>query len=125
MTYSERMVTSLTELLTDGETLRAPIYGTLVQGRRQFCGFFGLTEHFLLSALLSGYSQEVLWTCRAALDLRAVTVKKSLVPLQSVITIAFRQGPPAKIRVSQKALGIKGQAANLAEFIDTLQKLPR
>ena len=50
MTAKERMICALSDMLQNGETLMYPIYGLLVQGGRQYYGYFGFTEKFLLIA---------------------------------------------------------------------------
>lgn len=78
MTFQEMMMKSLTDLLEADETLQYPIYETLIQKGQHWFGYFGLTDKYLLTALLEGSSQIISWTSRIPLDIKAVTVKKSL-----------------------------------------------
>ena len=41
MTAKERMIYALSDMLQNGETLMYSIYGLLVQGGRQYYGYFG------------------------------------------------------------------------------------
>ena len=52
MNRNAHMIGSLSPLLEGEEKLLTPIYGTLVQKKRRWFGYFGLTEHHLLIALL-------------------------------------------------------------------------
>ena len=102
------------------EALRYPIYGTLLQKRKSFFGFFGLTEEELLIALLQDNQREIQWTSRIPLDLKNVVIKKSMIPLQYVIYLEFNEGAPCKIRVSKKVYGIPGQEENVTAFMAEL-----
>ena len=47
MTFYEQMVPALSILLEIGETLKAPIYGTLLQKKRNYTfGYLGLRSPF-------------------------------------------------------------------------------
>lgn len=122
MTYKELMQQSLSDLLENGETLRYPIYGTLLQGGQHWFGFFGLTEKCLLIVLLEGSSQIISWTSRVPLNIKEVNIKKSLVLSQYKIHIDFTEGNPCNIRVSKKVYGIECQEENLKGFMEEIQK---
>ncbi len=64
MTFCEQMVPALSALLEKGETLKAPVYGTLLQKRNYTFGYLGFTEHALLVSLLQGDSQKLKGTSR-------------------------------------------------------------
>ena len=121
MSYKEFMIKSLSELLEDGETLNYPIYGTLLQKNAQWFGNFGVTEQYLLIVLLIGNLKEIGWTCRVPLDIKKVTVKRSLIPLQYNIYIEFNEGGSGSFRVSKKVYGIESQEKNLKGFIEFIQ----
>ena len=123
MTYQELMLQSLSELLENGEILKYPIYGTLRQNNNHWFGFWGLTDNYLLSALLVGSSKKIGWTSRIPLEIKAVQVRKSLIPLQYKIHIEFQEGPPCDLQVSKKVVGIEHQEANLSNFIKYIQEV--
>ena len=125
MTYEELMMQSLSALLENDESLYCPIYGTLIQDKIHYFGFFALTDHCLLNALLNGSRKEIAWSIRVPLDVKEVNIKKCLFPGQHIITINFNEGEPCKIRVSEKVYGIKNQAANLAAFIHFIRQWER
>ncbi len=122
MSNQELMLQSLSNLLENDETLKFPIYGTLLQKRKNWFGFFGLTDDYLLVALLDDYSKTIRWTTRIPLDIKQVNMKKCIVPKQYKIYIEFNEGDRCIIRVSEKVYGIKSQEANLPEFIKSIQK---
>lgn len=123
MSTYEMMIQSLSDLLENDETLKFPIYGTLLQKRKNWFGFFGLTNNYLLVALLNDYSKSISWTTRIPLDIKDVKTKKCLVPKQHKIYIQFNEGDLCTIRVSEKVLGIKSQEENFFGFIKTIQKV--
>lgn len=92
MNRNAHMIGSLSPLLEGEEKLLTPIYGTLVQKKRRWFGYFGLTEHHLLIALLGENGQAVQWSTRVPLEMRNVTVKKGLLPLQYHIRMEFCEG---------------------------------
>ena len=59
MTFYELMTQSLSALLEPEEVLQYPVYGTLMQGKAHWFGYFGLTDNDLLSVLLQGDSKKV------------------------------------------------------------------
>ena len=60
VTFYEQMVPALSILLEIGETLKAPIYGTLLQKNRNYTfGYLGLSENAILVSLLQGDSQKI------------------------------------------------------------------
>ena len=77
MTAKERMIYALSDMLQNGEKLMHPIYGLLVQGGRQYYGYFGFTEKFLLIALISG--KTVTDTIRVPLDINSVKINPSII----------------------------------------------
>lgn len=119
MTAKERMVQALTDMLENGETLMHPIYGLLVQGERQYYGYFGFTEKFLLIALISGKS--VTDTIRVPLDINSVKIKKNIFLNEHVIDISFNEGAPCRITAFPKVLAIDSQKDNLPQFVSYLK----
>ena len=117
MTFQELMMKSLVDLLEDGEKLQYPIYATLMQKSKHWFGYFGLTDKYLLVALLEGSSQIISWTSRIPLDLKTVNIKKSLIPAQYKIKMEFNEGNPCNIRVSKKVVGFDTQEENVDGFI--------
>ncbi len=123
MSNYELMVQSLSKLLENGETLKFPIYGTLLQKRKNWFGFFGLTDNYLLIALLEDNSKTIGWTTRIPLNIKDFKTKKCLAPKQHKIYIQFNEGNPCTIRVSEKVFGIKSQEDNLFGFVRTIQNV--
>ena len=119
MTAKERMFQALTDMLENGETLMHPIYGLLVQGGRQYYGYFGFTEKVLLIALVSG--KTVTDTIRVPLDINAVKVKKNIFLNEHVIDISFNEGAPCRITAFPKVLAIDSQKENLPKFLSYLK----
>lgn len=122
MTYQELMMQSLSELLEDDEILKYPLYGVLQQKNKRWFSFWGLTDKYLLGALLYGGSKKITWTIRVLLEIKSVQVKKSIVPFQYKIHIEFQEGSPFNMRVSKKVVGFKQQEINLSNFIRCIQE---
>ena len=95
--FHEQMVPALSALLEKGETLKAPIYGTLLQKRNYTFGYLGLTEHALLVSLLQGDSKEILGNSRIPFsNIQKTKVRKSLFPLQYILQIYLTDGDMIK-----------------------------
>ncbi len=122
MTFWEQMVPALSALLKKGETLKAPVYGALLQKRSYTFGYFGLTERALLVSLLHGDSKEILGNSRIPFgSIRQTTVRRSLFPLQYLIRIDLADGDMIKFRVSQKVYGFATQKENLDIFLGNIK----
>ena len=122
MTFYEQMAPALSALLEKGETLKAPIYGTLLQKRNYTFGYFGLTEHALLVSLLQGDSQEIKGHGRIPFSsIRQAKVRKSLIPLQYLIRLDLTDGGMIKFRASQKVYGFATQKENLDIFLGNIK----
>lgn len=119
MISKEQMERALTNLLKKGEQLMYPIYGLLVQGKNQYYGYFGLTDRFLLIALVSGTT--ITHTTRVPLEIRSVTVKKNFFLNEHVIDIQFCEGAPCRISAFPKVLAIDSQKENLPLFLSCLK----
>lgn len=119
MTAKERMIQALSDMLQNGEKLMHPIYGLLVQGGRQYYGYFGFTEKFLLIALISG--KTVTDTIRVPLDINSVKIKKNVFLNEHVIDISFNEGAPCRITAFPKVLTIDSQKENLPQFLSYLK----
>ena len=89
MTFYEQMVPALSILLEIGETLKAPIYGTLLQKKRNYTfGYLGLSESALLVSLLQGDSKKLKGSSRIPFsNIQKTKVRKSLFPLQYILQI--------------------------------------
>ena len=122
MAQDKMMTQTLTSLLEAGETIQHPIYGSLMQGKHFWYGYFCLTDTHLLIALLDGNTNKIHWTTRVPLDVEDLRIQRNGLLSQNKIHILFKDGRTCSIRASQKVMGIKGQDVNLAAFIDTLQK---
>lgn len=126
MTYNELMIKSLSDMLNTDESpkeiLKYPIYGTLISKPQNYFGFFGLTEDYLLIALLRDNSRTIHWRARIPLELKKVNVKKGIIPMQYLIHIEFIQGEPCRIKVSKKVYKIPGQEENVSGFINYLEE---
>jgi len=116
MVYKDLMISSLTDLLEDGEVLKCSIYGILRQGNIQQGGYFGLTETHLLIVLFSG--KQIKATGRIPLDVKSVKIKQTKIFKQYVIDISFNEGDPCRIIASPKVLKIDSQKQNLMHFLD-------
>lgn len=119
MTAKERMIQSLSDMLKNGEKLIHPIFGLLVQGGRQYHGYFGFTKDFLLIALISG--KTVTNTIRIPLDISFVRIQKNIFLNEHVIDISFNEGAPCRITAFPKALAIDTQKENLSHFLSYLK----
>lgn len=122
MTFYEQMIPALSALLEKGETLKAPIYGTLLQKRNYTFGYLGLTENALLVSLLQGDSKEILGNSRIPLsNIQRTNVRKSLIPFQYIVRIYLTDGDLIKFRISQKVYGFSTQKENSNTFLTMLQ----
>ena len=122
--YQDLMTRSLTELLEPGETLQHPIYGALLEKKRLHrFGYFGLTDRFLLVALLLPGAKQIAWTSRVPLDLASVRVRRCLFPGQRILYLSFHEGNPGRIRVSSHVVGIPRQKENLDGFLVALTEI--
>lgn len=119
MNYRSLMNESLTDLLSDGEKLMYPIYGMLDQGNKQYYGFFGFTDNFLLIALVSG--DHITYTSRIPLNIRSVKIEQSGILKQYTIDINFKSGAPCKIIASPRVMMINTQKDTLPLFLDFLK----
>ena len=122
MTFYEQMVPALSILLEIGETLKAPIYGTLLQKRNYTFGYLGLTENALLVYLLQGDSQKLKGTGRILFsNIQRTKVRKSLIPLQYILRIYLTDGDMIKFRMSKKVYGFATQEENLDIFLSKMK----
>lgn len=118
MIFYEQMIPALSILLEIGETLKAPIYGTLLQKRNYTFGYLGLTENALLVYLLQGDSQKLKGTGRILFsNIQRTKVRKSLIPLQYILRIYLTDGDMIKFRMSKKVYGFATQEENLDIFL--------
>ncbi len=115
MSREEQMKAAFKGLRKYGERLMYPIFGVLHQGNDRFLGYFGLTEHHLLIALLSGHN------IRIPLDIKSVRIKRTSVLKQYVIDIAFHDGAPCRITASSRVTTVGSQKENLPRFADALK----
>jgi len=97
----------------------APNIRLLVQGGRQYYGYFGFTENFLLIALVSG--KNITDTIRVPLDISSVKIKENLFLHEHVIDIAFNEGAPCRITAFPKILAIDTQKENFPRFLSYLK----
>ena len=122
MTFYEQMVPALSTLLEIGETLKAPIYGTLLQKRNYTFGYLGLTENALLVSLLQGDSKKLKGTSRIPFsNIQKTKVRKSLFPLQYILQIYLTDGDMIKFRISKKVYGFATQEENLDIFLNKMK----
>ena len=122
MTFWEQMVPALSALLEKGESLKAPIYGTLLQKRNYTFGYLGFTEHALLVSLLQGDSKEILGNSRIPFSsIQRTNVRKSLIPLQYILQIYLTDGDMIKFRISKKVYGFATQEENLDIFLNKMK----
>ena len=118
MTFYEQMIPALSILLEIGETLKAPIYGTLLQKRNYTFGYLGLSENAILVSLLQGDSQKLKGTSRILFsNIQRTKVRKSLIPLQYILRIYLTDGDMIKFRISKKVYGFATQEENLDIFL--------
>ena len=123
MAQDKMMTQTLTSLLEEGETIQHPIYGTLLQGRQFWYGYFCLTDTHLLIALLEGNTDRIYWTTRIPLEIREFSAQKSSLLGQYKMRVKFDDGRNCTIRASKKVVGIQGQDAHLSDFMAALQNL--
>ena len=122
MTFYEQMVPALSALLEKGESLKAPVYGTLLQKRNYTFGYLGLTENALLVSLLQGDSQKRKGDSRIPFrNIWRIKVRKSLIPLQYILRIYLTDGDMIKFRISKKVYGFAAQGENLDLFLDKIK----
>ena len=123
MTFYEQMVPALSILLEIGETLKAPIYGTLLQKKRNYTfGYLGLSENAILVSLLQGDSKKLKGTSRIPFtNIEKTKVRKSLVPLQYILRIYLTDGDMIKFRISKKVYGFATQEENLDIFLNKMK----
>ena len=123
MTFYEQMVPALSILLEIGETLKAPIYGTLLQKKRNYTfGYLGLSENALLVSLLQGDSKKLKGTSRIPFNnIQKTKVRKSLFPLQYILRIYLIDGDMIKFRISKKVYGFATQEENLDIFLNKMK----
>ena len=123
MTFYEQMVPALSILLEIGETLKAPIYGTLLQKKRNYTfGYLGLSENALLVSLLQGDSKKLKGTSRIPFNnIQKTKVRKSLFPLQYILKIYLTDGDMIKFRISKKVYGFATQEENLDIFLNKMK----
>ena len=122
MTFYEQMVPALSILLEIGETLKAPIYGTLLQKKRNYTfGYLGLTEIVLLVSLLQGDSKKLKGTSRIPFsNIRKTKVRKSVVSV-SIYSPNLTDGDMIKFRISKKVYGFATQEENLDIFLNKMK----
>lgn len=75
----------------------------------------------MLIALLGENGQAIQWSSRVPLEIKKVTVKKGLLPLQYHIRMEFCEGEAGRIVASKKVLGLEDQEKNLKGFLEFLQ----
>ena len=123
MTFYEQMVPALSILLEIGETLKAPIYGTLLQKKRNYTfGYLGLSENAILVSLLQGDSKKLKGTSRIPFsNIQKTKVRKSLFPLQYILRIYLTDGDMIKFRISKKVYGFATQEENLDIFLNKMK----
>ena len=122
MTFYEQMVPALSALLEKGETLKAPIYGTLLQKRNYTFGYLGLSENAILVSLLQGDSKKLKGTNRIPFSsIQKTKVRKSLFPLQYILQIYLTDGDMIKFRISKKVYGFATQEENLDIFLNKMK----
>ena len=122
MTFYEQMVPALSTLLEKGETLKAPIYGTLLQKRNYTFGYLGLSENAILVSLLQGDSKKLKGTSRIPFsNIQKTKVRKSLFPLQYILQIYLTDGDMIKFRISKKVYGFATQEENLDIFLNKMK----
>lgn len=113
----------LSLMLEEGETLYAPVYGTIQRigkDRGNFFGFLGLADKTLLFAALHPYdASQTLYSVRIPLDIKTFRLKKALFTRQTLIRIQLTNGDDVHIRLSRKLLGgnFTEQAQNVDAFI--------
>ena len=123
VTFYEQMVPALSILLEIGETLKAPIYGTLLQKKRNYTfGYLGLSENAILVSLLQGDSKKLKGTSRIPFsNIQKTKVRKSLFPLQYILQIYLTDGDMIKFRISKKVYGFATQEENLDIFLNKMK----
>ena len=123
VTLYKELVPALSILLEIGETLKAPIYGTLLQKKRNYTfGYLGLSENAILVSLLQGDSKKLKGSSRIPFsNIQKTKVRKSLFPLQYILQIYLTDGDMIKFRISKKVYGFATQEENLDIFLNKMK----
>ena len=114
--FNQQMLQALTPALEPGESLYAPVYGTLLQNRKSYMCFFGLTKKFLLVAFLSNNGDRIIQTSRVPLDIRSVEVKNNKLIGQKKLHVTFNNGTACTFRLAKAVFQLNCQPLNLQEF---------
>lgn len=121
MKLKEMMLSSLNHMLNEGETLIAPVYGTLKHGTDQWNAFLGFTENCLLVALFSGDTSTFLHTERVDFNIEYVGIKRSKIFKDYTIDITFKKGGHCQFITHQNVLTVDTQKENFPKFLELLE----
>jgi len=119
MSETNIMISSLTELLLEEETLIHPIFGLLEKGGVQHYCYFAFTQNHFLIAYVSG--KRIVSFTRIPLEIQSVKIKWTRILRQCVIDIQFDGRESFRITASPKVLTIDSQKENLPRFLEHLQ----
>lgn len=124
----EAMISSLSAMLKEDETLYAPVFGFLALDSSKMCkGYLGLTEEYLLFVALDEEGNNIpeAFTRTSLHDMQSVKVKKSFITKQYTIKIQFSKDT-CKFLISEneKSFSFENQAENAALFAERLKALP-
>lgn len=115
------MIPALSSLLAKDESLKAPIYGTLLQKRDYTFGYLALTERALLLSLLHGDTTMLKGSRRITFSsISDVKIKRSLIPFQYILRIYTIEEEMIKLRLSRLVYGFPTQKENLDIFLSAI-----
>ncbi len=124
MTYQEELEQIIfKKVLTPGEKMRYPFYGTIVTKDWAEHGFFALTASALLVATVPERKDGKPWIARFELDdISWTRTTRSLAPGQYVTEILFKDNRQCKIRAAKKLLfgNMPDQEKNFTKFMEIM-----
>ena len=125
MTYQEELEKIVFKsVLTPGERMRYPFYGTVVTKDWAEHGFFALTAGALLIATVPERKDGKPWIARFELaDIAETKTKRSLAPGQYVVEILFKDSRQCKVRASKKLFfdSMPDQERNFTKFMEIMK----
>ncbi|MBR1989048.1 MAG: hypothetical protein IKM19_07160 [Firmicutes bacterium] len=124
MTYQEELEQIIfKKVLTPGEKMRYPFYGTVVTKDWAEHGFFALTASALLIATVPERKDGKPWIARFELDdISWTKCRRSLAPGQYIIEILFKDDRQCKVRAAKKLFfdSMPDQEKNFTKFMEIM-----
>lgn len=124
MTYQEELEQIVfKKLMTPGEKMRYPFYGTIETKDWSEHGFFAMTASAILVATVPERKDGKPWTARFELDdISQTSCRRSLAPGQYIVEIRFRDNRQCKVRAAKKLLfgNMPDQEKNFTRFMEIM-----